>query len=466
LELPPPPEGEESAPLILARVNSVFSARYVPDEGFLGVRAHIGTGSFVYTPDCHLQGDFAFYSWFKGEHNGDFVYTMGGYHPHFKPPAHYPQRAELQPLGFQWDVDSHLSVKGGLYYALTPSAAMAGGHLEASFHSGALEAWFNLGLDLLIQWQPYHYEAQAHVEIGASVTIDPPIIGTIRITIEAGAELELWGPEFSGRAHVHVSVMGVSVGFSVEFIETSEGEPLALTWPQFSAAFLPEPEKVVTVSVTGGLLRTLKDDGHDRYVVNPKELALVTSALIPSSRLAGPQDSHIDGDPRARVPFGIAPMHLATTDVTQTVTVKRNDQPGFENDFRYAPVVKRFPAALWGNKYKPADVINAGSIKAWGGWEVRPATPAKPGASSRIERAHLDYEVTPRFLPGEAVAAHEYTLDPDSAGGLSDALASTTGARAQALDVLGFDVSAEIDLSDSVADTFIEPVQLVTWRDA
>ena len=39
--------------------------------------------------------------WFKGAHQGDFVITLGGYHPKFAAPAHYPA---VPRLGVNWIV--------------------------------------------------------------------------------------------------------------------------------------------------------------------------------------------------------------------------------------------------------------------------------------------------------------------------------------------------------------------------
>ena len=52
--------------------------------------------SFLYAGLCRITGGFAFYLWFEGEHEGDFVVSVGGYHPRFKKPDHYPVVPRLQ----------------------------------------------------------------------------------------------------------------------------------------------------------------------------------------------------------------------------------------------------------------------------------------------------------------------------------------------------------------------------------
>ncbi|HTF05165.1 MAG TPA: DUF6603 domain-containing protein, partial [Bacteroidia bacterium] len=119
-----------------------------PTEGFFGLSAILSGNSFVLTPDCHLTGGFAFYFWF-GSHamSGQFVVSMGGYHPAFDKPKDYPA---LPRLGFNWAVSSSITIKGGAYFALTPSCVMAGGALEALFHDGCVKAWFTAHADFLI----------------------------------------------------------------------------------------------------------------------------------------------------------------------------------------------------------------------------------------------------------------------------------------------------------------------------
>jgi hypothetical protein len=93
------------------------------------------------------------YFWFDGPHAGDFVITLGGYHPLFKKPAHYPT---VPRLGFNWQVGSVLSLKGEMYFALCAHAIMAGGRLEASFKLGSLWTNFIAEAHFLISWKPYY----------------------------------------------------------------------------------------------------------------------------------------------------------------------------------------------------------------------------------------------------------------------------------------------------------------------
>ena len=59
--------------------------------------------------------------WFSGPHAGEFVLTLGGYHPSF----HRDGYPVVPRLGFVWTVSSFLVIKGESYFALTSEAMMA-----------------------------------------------------------------------------------------------------------------------------------------------------------------------------------------------------------------------------------------------------------------------------------------------------------------------------------------------------
>jgi hypothetical protein len=258
----------------LAEVQMALKATFVPDEGFLSIRAQLTPASYVLSKNCHLTGEFAFYTWFSGTHEGDFVISLGGYHPSFKVPVHYPTVPRLR---LNWQIDSHTSFKGDLYYALCPHTLMAGGHLEALYHRGHLKAWFKAGADFLIAWKPYHYDAKMYVEIGASYTYH--FFGTHHITADLGADLHLWGPEFGGHATIHIWV--VSVG--VDFGDQSSQRPQPIDWENFKESFLPKDNEICSITVKDGLV-TKGDDTSDLGVINPKHFSLVTNSVIPSNK--------------------------------------------------------------------------------------------------------------------------------------------------------------------------------------
>ena len=282
------PAGVEENLCPVARAELSLRARYAPDEGFLSVMGKLTSDSFVLSKECHLQGGFAFYAWFSNEHAGDFVLTLGGYHPQFRPPAHYPQ---VPRLGVSWQVSDSLAIKGGTYFALTPHAIMAGGNLEAVWHEGPVRAWFKAGVDFLLEWQPFFYDARAYVSIGASYTIES--FGNSTISAELGADLHVWGPDFAMTAEVHWYVFSIEI----EYIPNAKPPP-PVTWESFQSAFLPAVEQACEVHAISGLLHQT-GSGKDAYgVLDMKGPAFAVNTTIPVNHLQfGPDKDSLHAEP-------------------------------------------------------------------------------------------------------------------------------------------------------------------------
>ncbi|WP_433238013.1 DUF6603 domain-containing protein [Streptosporangium sp. CA-135522] len=251
-----------------------------PAHGSVEVAAQLSPASYVLTPACHLTGGFACAMWFGPSPNaGQFVVTLGGYHPAFQPPASYPR---VPRLGIDWAVSSNVSVKAQGYLAVTPSCAMAGGRLEVVFHTGGFRAWFTAQADLLLSWRPFHFTASISVSIGASYQVDVWFVHkTIQVSV--GAELELWGPPTGGSVTAHFACFSKTISFGPG---RSVAGTRTLQWPEF-AGMLPKPEDVVTIAPVSGLDKSVDDARHGGkvWLVRARDLRLFTQAAIPASHL-------------------------------------------------------------------------------------------------------------------------------------------------------------------------------------
>ena len=182
----------------VAQIQLALEVSFSSGSGLLAVAGQLTNNSYVLSPDGRLTGGFAFYLWFGGEHAGDFVITLGGYNPQFALPTHYPN---VPRLGLTWQVTQELSITGGLYFALTANAVMAGGKLSAVWNSGSVRAWFTYWADFLMTLTPFHYYVVGGIDIGAAFTVRTRFF-SLSQTIHVGVTLELWGPPFAGRAVV------------------------------------------------------------------------------------------------------------------------------------------------------------------------------------------------------------------------------------------------------------------------
>lgn len=476
----PPPVPGEPAVTPLAVVQMALKASFIPAQGFLGVSAQLTSASYLLSTSCRLTGGFAFYTWFAGVHSGDFVQTLGGYHPSFIVPDYYPR---VPRLGYNWQVDDQLSIKGGAYFALTASLLMAGLQVQANWNSGNLQAWFNVAVDFIIAWKPFHYDATAHADLGVSYTFE--FFGTHHLTFDVGADLHIWGPEFSGQAHINLDI----ISFDVSFGGSSAQAPLPIDWPTFKQSFLPTDAAICGISVTDGLISKQSQDTSDLGVINPKYFVLTTNSLIPSSQ------SHIHNDlavsqvyysesetltsfrassaggnltqaqpPGAKMKatgsLAIGPMGIQSSQFTSrhTIVITR-DGNNVEQDFAYTPILKNVPVAMWGQSLNPNLNGQRFVNDALSGFEIRPMVQSAPGETAPIDSNKLRYDPEP--IP----AAYSWTQDtltfqpnplaePDRRQTISTSLIAptTVAARQQLCAALG--VSAEtIDLSQASAST-------------
>ncbi|MFZ1463988.1 MAG: DUF6603 domain-containing protein [Anaerolineae bacterium] len=427
---------------LLAEIYMNWEAKFHADEGVVGLSASLVPGSYVFSPDCHLTGGFAYYAWFGGEHAGDFVYTVGGYHPDFHKPDHYPIVA---PLALNWFIEkANLSLKGQLYYALTAHAFMAGGKLDASIQGGFdigiagvdFSADLHIAADFLITWQPYHYDAAVKLDLNIAISAHLLFYST-SFSLNVGGDMHIWGPEFAGEARIYLKVLGISHALDVTF---GAGKPQLrpITWEKFSTAFLPQiappaddkgkaadqaaapvpaktdPHAICGVSVKRGLIRA----SGDRWVINAREFSLVTDSVIPIKQanrgemplVRGTRFSDPGGQGAAKAyevatDFGIAPMGVNPGELTtvHTIRMTRDGNAGAEVFFRCEPIFKKVPSALWdeprfegpGEEFLRKPEVNperqlvSGVL---GGLEVLPAVLLHPSVTLPVERGELQYD--------------------------------------------------------------------------
>jgi hypothetical protein len=223
------PRDASARPICYVEMQILMSIK--PSEGTFKLQALLTGNSWIINTDCKLTGGFALFVWFGGDHKGDMVITLGGYHPRFRRPEHYPV---VPRLGLNWPVNDNLSIKGGVYLAITPSCLMLGGKLEASFTSGRISAWFTAHLDVVVNWQPLFFEA----EIGISLRVEAAFtLTSLKATI--GATIKMWGPPVGGTVQVDLVVCSFDLSFDIDFGIPRPTEPgLIKTWQEFCHNFL------------------------------------------------------------------------------------------------------------------------------------------------------------------------------------------------------------------------------------
>ena len=342
-----------------------------PEEGVFNMSAILSPTSYVLTPDCHLTGGFAFYSWFKdqpgGARAGDFVVTLGGYHPAFSAPPWYPH---VPRLGFNWKVSDYVSIEGESYFALTPAAVMGGGHLQALFQCGGLKAWLKAAADFLIQWQPLLYDAEISISVGASYHLNLGFC-SINLSAELGADLHIFGPPTQGQVHVTWYV----ISFTIPFPDPMPGlSAQPQSWKDFyqmlSSSALRKPAEhnedkadsrftFNKIILDSGLISEEKDGS---WIVRPGHLKISCEAAMPATDVIFNKTSSLLNGTVSPDIF-IKPMSGSDKSVKidshiQKITINKiaRDEKGPHavqsediSRWSYQVVKRNAPAALWGD---------------------------------------------------------------------------------------------------------------------
>lgn len=266
ITLPVPEGGNTSDSFVYLELT--LEAVLAPDDGYFMAGASLTPNSFVLTRDCHVTGGFACYIWFgNNPHAGEFVLTVGGYHPAFPVPSYYPM---VSRLGFNWQVASNISMTGDCYFAITPSFGMAGGSLNVLYQAGPVKAWFDAVINLLVAWHPFAFIGDISVSIGASVRLDL-LFCHATVSVSLGAAIQIWGSPLGGKVKVHIVIVTVTIGFgSSEDIIAGiiEDNKTALSWSEFSQKLLPGSTVVCKVVPNRGITKNLHWDNTTGSVIH------------------------------------------------------------------------------------------------------------------------------------------------------------------------------------------------------
>lgn len=394
-----PPKADASEPgHPMTRVDVLVDAAYLPDQGIIQMNAMIADGSYVFEEACHLTGGLAFKTWFKGPNKDEFVFTLGGYHPKFKVPADYPT---VDRLGFNWQKGDALSIKGGMYFAMTGHALMAGGFLDATYESGCLKAWLKITADFLIYYKPFRYDASMSVDVGAEVTIH--FFGTHHLSVNLGADLHIWGPEFSGTASFDIWIASFSVSFGA-----GAPVPPPIPWAEFRHSFLPpEGDGMAGVVAVDGLIKELKgvhmpgfdvlkskqaDDTH--WMIDPKHLTLQVNFVAPTGE--GTYAPTPQGNPGGIASMGLTVEQFKPRHDIQVLYGDGDAAIDVTHDaFRATWIPGRAPAGLWGEPGAPGPKGDVNAPAAVDGTasavQLRPKHPPTHGDPVPVEKKTLAF---------------------------------------------------------------------------
>lgn len=350
----PPQCPENVSPIAHAQL--ALKAAFKPEEGFFGVEARLTSESYILSKDCHLTGGFAFYLWFGGDHAGDFVITLGGYHPKYAltKPEHYP---DVPRVGFLWKIGNYINIAGEVYFALTPRALMAGGRLSMTYTMGNLKAYFIAQADFLIGWKPFHYDIHVGVVIGASYHVKLWLV-SFSLAVELGADLHIWGPDFTGTARISLWIFSFDINFGASASQEAE----SLDWDDFCTAFLPKEDRIkkemlesensadsvapLTISLGEGLNGQVMIADREIKSVNAGKLEMIVDSVLPI------QGANVNGEDVAisSSTIRVRPMGKEGDNFSSSLEIKILDEIQGKTAFEGVEILKNIPTAMWGGE--------------------------------------------------------------------------------------------------------------------
>ena len=325
-----------------------------PASGVFSVEIAVGKSSYLLCPDCHITGGAAFYTWFApSEHHGDFVVTVGGYHPAFAVPAHYPK---VDRVGIAWQVSKEVSLKGEAYFALTPSCAMAGANLSITYEKGNLKAWFAAWANLLVAWKPFHFLADIGVNLGVSYRMNL-LFCHKTLSVSIGGSLRLWGPPTGGQVKIHLWFISFTIGFGADEEGADNHRPLL--WNEFRE-LLPEGDAIQIHPAAG--LESQSENGI--WLVRGKDFRFTVEGSVPASSIAVGQNVHKTQGGTVH----IRPMNLTEVDTGMKIQIiHKATNGGAEKDFSIVEKRQRVAESLWGAPlYRDGKFVQSDSVPTAG----------------------------------------------------------------------------------------------------
>ena len=359
----------------LVSIEVALIVRFSSSEGVLWVQGQLTDNSWLLYEDIKLTGGFAYVIWFKGERAGEFVLTLGGYHPDFKR-AGYPV---VPRLGLRWSIGNTIVIKAGSYFALTSEALMAGGDFEASAKLGPAWAEVKWGAHGIVYFDPFSYSVSAYAHIAAGVTIDLGFLGDITFSISLGARIQVEGPDFRGSVTFEIGPLELTF----EFGGSDKAGKVPISADAFVTKYLERADSGAArahalMTSTGALPSKGEDATPDGSSTRPfvvvVEFSLTFTTTVPGVQVTR-NSAHQDNpaiilttttrhNPSRALAVG--PMGTGTVEPEVVITWQ---QDGVTRPFPFEVTTRpfsRFPVGVWGpagdlnnRKVPKADMVEA-----------------------------------------------------------------------------------------------------------
>ncbi|MGW8955871.1 DUF6603 domain-containing protein [Streptomyces sp. NPDC055709] len=426
-----------------ARLLLDVRAEYRSSKDTLEIDAAVAPGSFLVSENCELRGSAAVRVWFgRSEHPGEFVVTVGGYHPGFNKPDHYPA---AQRLGFDWHISNNIYATGECYAAVTPHAFMAGFNTHVHGEWGPFIGDVRVYADALIEWNPFYFD----LRFGGRVQGAVKVLG-VRVPLgELSVDGQVWGPPVGGKCQLNVYRLKIPVSFGRDRQQPAN----SLKAEEFCAKMLPSDQQVVHVVPADGLRPGEKPSEDEEAVWTAGSgFRFDVGTAVPATEVTINEKAAVWRDPK--VPGAtverasklyIRPMQpeSGAADGYQSklsVSVLKGSTPVPVNSAESASwsataITAEVPAALWGKRADRKEIAasKGGGLVAGYASSLRVAAPPPVRESplplpataleARISTCEIPAEEAPSTFPGKQSA--------ESLQNISSAIASESVRKAR-----------------------------------
>lgn len=189
-----------------------FARKYVLLEGTL---------YDSYVKELDVKGDFVFkYQWGRKK---QFLFSIGGFHPSYTPPANFRRPERLQAIFYKEDGDVILSLVCKLYLAITSNTLQTGFSADLDLRYKKVQALGEFKFNTLIQFKPFKFIGDASFRV--------EVIWRGRHLLGIGLYLSLSGPKpwhAIGSAEISVWAFSISVGFDITWGDKTAILPKAI----------------------------------------------------------------------------------------------------------------------------------------------------------------------------------------------------------------------------------------------
>jgi hypothetical protein len=221
-----------------------------------------------------LEGEMGVLAAFGDD--ADFVLSVGGFHPRFKPPPlpfPTPKRLAITILD-----EKQARIRVSCYFAVTTNTVQFGAHAELYFGFSALSVTGDIHFDALFQFSPFYFI----IELGASVSLKIFGMGIFSIRLEMSLE----GPtpwHARGRGSISFFFFDVSASFDETWGEDKDTTlPPIGVFPLLQAELDKSSNWNALPPTSGNLLVSLRVvDATKEFVLHPVGTLRVSQRAIP-----------------------------------------------------------------------------------------------------------------------------------------------------------------------------------------